>query len=124
MAAPVATGRPNPIAPPQLLSQSWRGAPAVACGQIDPRRVGLVHNHGAFGKHAGNGARHALRGESDRSDDLPAPPSSASVRRAQESGRPGGSDGVRQRVERPDDIVLRSGEDVQLAICVATTRST
>src|SRR4051794_21299184 len=36
IAAPVAAGRPYPIAPPVSVSQSWRGAPAVAAGSPTP----------------------------------------------------------------------------------------
>ena len=49
-AAPTATGRPWPMAPPVRHSQSWGGAPAVAPGGEQARGVALVGHDGAFGQ--------------------------------------------------------------------------
>ena len=51
-AAPTADGRPWPMAPPVNVSQSWRGAPAVAARQVPAGGLGLVHDDRALGRRA------------------------------------------------------------------------
>ena len=49
-AAPTATGRPWPMAPPVRVSTSWRGAPAVCAGERHARGLGLVGDDRALGQ--------------------------------------------------------------------------
>ena len=60
-AAPVAIGRPMPMAPPVRVSQSCAGAPAVAPADEETRRVALVHHDGALGQGGSDGGRQRLR---------------------------------------------------------------
>ena len=113
-AAPVASGRPWPIAPPVRVSQSCGGAPAVAAGSAQPRGVRLVADD------------RVLRQQ--RADDRGrAVPGQVAVRQGRALRRPRadaapvrcGRDEVGQRRERARDVVARPGQHVHVAACPA-----
>ena len=102
IAAPVASGRPWPMAPPVSVSQSCGGAPAVAAGQPQARGVGLVAHDRRLGQQRADDGRRALAVRS---------PSGSAGR----SGCCGCGSGVRRDQvgegrQRSGDIVARLGE--------------
>ena len=60
-AAPVAAGRPWPMAPPVRVSQSWRRGPGGGAGDEDARGVGLVDHDGVLGQQGPDGGGQASR---------------------------------------------------------------